>query len=537
MKPWTRRAWGCLLSGALGVLAGCSDEVVQSPTIKMDTTQRQDGPDWKDTGPLAACKPAANTAAPCGTYEAFDLSACKLASLDAERLGGVYTAHVIFDGITPVAGRPASIRVVTDGGVSSFNSVAFPQTQLEDGRLFMGVQSNRPDGGSSAVVMVGCETSDDGLTLRGCYQQCRNGKQQISATFEAQRVVRREGEAEGSGMTLLSETQVGDATPADVYVTKGHAYVVSLPFLNGVGARSGGLSVFDVTNPRAPVLKKSITFANDNYWNGVWAKDDALYVASGDRGLHVFDISNPADPQLLRTLPADEKAALDVHTVIVEGDRLYAMSPSPNAETLIFDVKDAKSPVLLTRFVVPGVKPETGEQFPHDAFPFEGRLYISHWANGYVIANVDDPEEVEVAGGYFYERPTSHTSRVMRTGPKVIAFEGGEDWGAHLRILDVTEPDAVFLLGEYRLRPGISIHNMELKGNRLYLSHYQEGVRVLDVTVPTLPREVGYYNTYQPGHEKAGYTFYDGAIGIRVPGDGYVYVIDTVRGMLIFPEV
>lgn len=28
----------------------------------------------------------------------------------------------------------------------------------------------------------------------------------------------------------------------------------------------------------------------------------------------------------------------------------------------------------------------------------------------------------------------------------------------------------------------------------------------------------------------------EGAIGIRVPGDGHVYVVDTARGLLIFNE-
>lgn len=532
MRQWSRSAWGLVLSGVLGVTAGCSGELVTPPIVRHEVKPwMEDAPDWVHTGPLAACKPAANAAVPCGAYESFDYSACNLASLKGAKAGGLYTTHVILDGIEPVFSTVNSLRVATDGGVSHHSTVVFSEQQLEDGRLYLGSNRSRPDGGSSTLVMVGCEASEDGLTLKGCYQQCLNGAGFLSGTFEAARVVRRQGESEASGLSLLSETAVGEATPADVYVTKGHAYVVSLPLMG----RPGGLSVFDVSNPRAPVLKKSISYPNDNYWNGVWAKDDALYVASGNQGLHVFDISNPADPQFLRSLPGDE-GGIDVHTVIVEGNRLYAMSPGPNVETLIFDVKDAKQPVLLTRFVAPGVGSATSNAYPHDAFPFENRLYISHWAGGYLIADVRDTEAVEVVGEYVYEHSTSHTSRVMRKGHRLFAFEGGEHWGAHLRVLDVTDPEAVRIVGEYRLRPGISIHNMELKGNRLYLSHYQDGVRVLDVTLPWQPREVGYYNTYQPDHPNAGYSFYDGAIGIRVPGDGHVYVIDTVRGLLILRE-
>jgi hypothetical protein len=46
---------------------------------------------------------------------------------------------------------------------------------------------------------------------------------------------------------------------------------------------------------------------------------------------------------------------------------------------------------------------------------------------------------------------------------------------------------------------------------------------------------VAYFNTYResdPGRSD----FLDGAIGIRVPGDGYVYVVDKPRGLLILRE-
>ncbi|MFY0583126.1 LVIVD repeat-containing protein [Cystobacter fuscus] len=86
--------------------------------------------------------------------------------------------------------------------------------------------------------------------------------------------------------------------------------------------------MFDVSNPAAPVLRSTLSPPTDNYWNGVWAKGNALYVASADSGVIVFDISEPATPRLVRQVPS-RQGALDVHTVFVEGDRLYAMSPSP----------------------------------------------------------------------------------------------------------------------------------------------------------------------------------------------------------------
>ena len=79
-----------------------------------------------------------------------------------------------------------------------------------------------------------------------------------------------------------------------------------------------------------------------------------------------------------------------------------------------------------------------------------------------------------------------------------------------------------------------SIHNMLLVGQRLYVAWYQEGVRLLDVSNPTQPRQVAHYNTFRETDPERTDDMFEGAVGIRVPGDGYVYVVDTSRGLLFF---
>jgi len=230
------------------------------------------------------------------------------------------------------------------------------------------------------------------------------------------------------------------------------------------------------------------------------------------------------------------RGPIDVHTVFVEGERLYAMSPDPIPRTFLFDIRTPTEPVLLGEYMEPGAIDNPRVGYPHDALAFEGRLYINHWSAGYLIVDVSDPVNPKKLGGYTYPYATSHANAVGKYGDRLIAFEGGENWGAHLRVLDVTDPARVERIGEYRLEANASIHNMVLKDQRLYIAHYHHGVRVLDVSVPESPREVAYYNTYRETDWDRGQSFYEGAIGMRVPGDGYVYVVDDSRGLLIFPE-
>ena len=80
------------------------------------------------------------------------------------------------------------------------------------------------------------------------------------------------------------------------------------------------------------------------------------------------------------------------------------------------------------------------------------------------------------------------------------------------------------------------MHHMQLVGTKLYLAHYQSGLRILDVSDPAHPVQTGYYNTWRPFDVGRGNSFYDSAVGVRVPGDGNIYLAESARGLMIFGE-
>ncbi|MCP3100224.1 hypothetical protein LZ198_15245 [Myxococcus sp. K15C18031901] len=514
--------------------AGCSDsnDDVEEEAWDGTYTPLVDPTDWVDRGPYATCTltvPVGTVVDDCGAPSLFDLTSCDGAALASLEDHGIYQALMRPDTANYL--DFAGIRVPEDGTPGTLNNRPLTRQQLAEGFILSSryTQANTP----RQTTLVGCDAPSSGL-VTGCYLRCNNGKVTATGTFEAARMKWGRGEGESSGgLDLLSENAVDLGLPADLYVTRGHAYVVSVE----LGARSpGGLSVFDVSNPRKPVLRKQVTLPGDGYWNAAWSKDDALYIASGEAGVHVFDITRPADPTYVRSVPGG--APLNVHTLFVDGDRLYAVSPAPVGDTLIFDISKPLEPVLLNRFVVRDTV--SGYPSPHDSFAYEGRLYLNQFSTGYVVLDVKDPMNVQELGRYTFgteaNGPLSHASAVGTFAGKTLAFEGGEGPGTHLRVLDVTDPTNIPLIGRYQLREHTSIHNMVLRGTRLYLSYYQEGVRVLDVSVPTRPRELAYFNTFRESDPFRSDFITDGAIGIRVPGDGRVYVVDTSRGLLIFDE-
>ncbi|MFP2923952.1 LVIVD repeat-containing protein [Pyxidicoccus sp. 3LG] len=541
-------AWVLLLA----VLSGCDDSPrpaqdagVQLPedagTLPWDggyTVLEERGDNADDPGVLAPCTflpPVGTSPGTCPEPSQFDLSACNVDSLGNVPGDGIYQVRVrqevaLQDGGTGGVLYHLYTQLRSDGGPSTLDGTPLTSVEKDAQRLFLDMALLRPDGGSNRYALAGCESPEPGR-FTGCFARCVNGQVRASATFEAHRMTWEGREPESSGgLQRISESYVAQGMPVDVYVAKEHAYVVSINFYNRPG-KAGGLSVFDVKDRRNPVLKKVISLPTDHFWNGVWSKGNALYVASADSGVIVFDISNPADPVLLRSVPGGPP--LNVHTVLVEGDRLYGMSFSPTGETLVFDVSNPLEPVLRQRIHFPA---STLGDVPHDAFAYGGRLYLNHTTGGYFVVDVSNLDDVKLLGTYPYANGYSHHNAVGTFAGRTLAFEGSEGPGSHLRVLDVTDPAHIVKIGEFQLRsaPMPSIHNMLLVGQRLYVAWYQEGVRVLDVSNPTQPRQVAHYNTFRETDPERSDDMFEGAVGIRVPGDGYVYVVDTSRGLLIF---
>jgi hypothetical protein len=478
--------------------------------------------EWEDTGPLAACEVDIFSSVSCESRP-FKLDTCDQGSLADIPGDAIYSALYR---VAPTGSEPfpfvSSFRLSADG---SQDYLAGYKAKKVVGRRSLSLSAQWQSEGSILTHRVAACRAE-GRRIHGCFVYCREGQVTSHGTFMAERTQPPIDDRKDSRLQLVSESFVPPGQPVDVYVTRDHAYVVSINAANN----PGGLTVFDVSDKAHPVLRKVISFPGNTYWNGVWAKGDALYVASTTLGVMVFDISQPDDPRFLRSYPQRQEA-LSIHTVFVDGDRLYAMSPRPTPTTFIFDVSAPLTPVLLSKY-----EEGSGIGYPHDAFTFEGRLYINHWSSGYLIVDVSTPSRPTLLGRYNYRFAKSHANAVGRYGDRLIAFEGGETWGAHLRVLDVTDPGSPRWIGEYRLEPYASIHNMVLKGTRLFIAHYQHGVRVLDVSTPETPVEVAHHDNYRESDPGRGVSFYEGAMGIRVPGDGYVYVVDDARGLLLFPE-
>jgi len=384
-----------------------------------------------------------------------------------------------------------------------------------------------------------CRRDPDG-TVAGWYARCEppdpeNPDAPRCATYPLEGLrVERLAEPEATGLTLVGELGPWAVGQRDVGVSVNVRVADSVAYL---ARYQDGLRIVDVQDPAHPVElgHQALEFPDEGeIWNDVKivdgppVGDDGIthryaLMASNLVGVVVVDVTTPATPSIVAHISSG-----NIHTLFLDGGKAY----TTNGDHLeIWDLADPRAATMLGTFTA------GADTYLHDLYIAGDRAYLDQWDAGLVIVDVSNPASpVELGRFADYGEGTSHSNWVTTVGPRKIAVHGDEQWGAHVHIVDVTEGTSAFAtgIGEWQTRPEVSVHNIMAFGSRAYMAHYQDGVRILDLSDPTAPVELAHFNTW-PGYDPSyGYSFYEGAIGIDVDLDaGLIYVADSHRGLLV----
>ena len=261
----------------------------------------------------------------------------------------------------------------------------------------------------------------------------------------------------------------------DIKVYENHAFIVA------DGAGPHGMQVFDLTRLR-DVGPTPVDFEPDAHYTEIASAHNIVineatgfaYTVGGRQGgitcgggLHMIDIRDPQNPSFAGCF-ADEGTGRsgtgtshDAQCVTYAGpDTDYTGHEicfgSNETAVSIADVTDKSNPI-----------PVATAAYPNVAYAHQGWLTDDH-RYFYLGDELDELEQVN-AGNQFP--------------------------GTRTLIWDMTDLDDPVLVGEYFGETDAIDHNMYVVGDLLYQSNYSNGLRILDISDPENPEEVGYLDT------------------------------------------
>jgi hypothetical protein len=248
----------------------------------------------------------------------------------------------------------------------------------------------------------------------------------------------------------------------DVQVANGMAYVTSVS-KPGIDSQIGQLSMIDVTNPTAPVLRGGYSVIGQVI--STQMVGGVAFIAAGLAGFQIVDVSDPATPVLLGTYTA----AGPISHVQVRGNLAYVVQDST---LLIIDVQDRTHPTLAGTYTVTG--PISSLQLQ------QSQAYLvwnSVQTSGHLeILDLNNPIAPALLGSYAIPSaaaPIYSPARLHRivNGRAYLINDGyfkGSSWG-DLTIVDVNDPTAPRLLGTYAA--GGRINSLQVVGDLVYLGY------------------------------------------------------------------
>ncbi len=303
----------------------------------------------------------------------------------------------------------------------------------------------------------------------------------------------------------------------------------------GLVGRMDGTAFVDVTDPYNPRFLGNLPRTEGsraNTWRDIKVfKDHAFVVAdgAGAHGMQVFDLTRLRDVTEPREF---EATALytdigSVHNVAINEETGYAylVGSSSGGETCgggshIVDINDPLNPVFAGCFAHPNTgRRNTGSSHDTQCVIYRGpdedyrgrEICVNSNETALSLADVTDkknPVAIASAGypavAYAHQGWLTEDHRYFYSNDELDELRGLVE-ATRTLIWDLEDLDDPVLLREYFSPTRVTDHNLYVHGDRLYMSNNRAGLRVLDISDPENPVELGYFDTTPWSADESGF--------------------------------
>lgn len=301
------------------------------------------------------------------------------------------------------------------------------------------------------------------------------------------------GSAQLGGVKLLSQIDpvAGPGFYQDVWgyvAPDGREYA-----LLGSGT---GTNIIDVTDPENPVEITYIPGASQGWYDIKVYRNYAYITTEGtgpNQGLQIVDLSGlPATAPLVATYTGDPGFEFThCHNVYIDTTRarLYICGGDVSAPggMQMLDISDPVNPAHIASYTA---------SYVHDLYVRNDTLFSCELGNGLTFIDVSGTS-FNILANHTYPGNFTHNAWTTEDGHYVLTTDEIVD--GRVKIWDMSDINNVSFVGDYTANPNAIIHNVYVRGDSAYISHYSEGLRVIDLADPANPREIGAYDTFLGG--------------------------------------
>jgi len=287
-----------------------------------------------------------------------------------------------------------------------------------------------------------------------------------------------------------------------------------------VGHRTGTY-IFDVsTNPHDPIEVGFIPGTNST-WRDLKTHGYYCYVVNeSGGGMDIISLEDPFNPYKVGSYTSSTATAHNMF--IADGYAYLVGSAGASAQTnswhgiIILELSDPENPTELGRWE---------ETYIHDIYVKNDTAYACDIYNGSLaIIDVSDKTNPTTMLVHNYSNYGCHA--VWITDDSRYAVTADEENGGFIYIHDIQDFNNINMVATwYPDEPEVqnkSAHNVLIKDDLLYVSYYVYGTRIVDISDPYNPTEVGYYDWY-PGQQG----LYNGNWGVYpYTENGLIYSTD-----------
>ncbi|MEE8489555.1 MAG: hypothetical protein V3S43_04410 [Acidimicrobiia bacterium] len=335
-------------------------------------------------------------------------------------------------------------------------------------------------------------------------------------------------------------------------------------YVGHFGPSRMGTSIIDVSDPEDLVMVRQWEAPDNSHTHKVQVAD-GLLLTNHERfrsddpwsaGLAVYDLADPFDP---KSIGFWESTGNGVHRIVYEGGRYAYLSATPDGFTgriwVVIDLVDPEHPTEVGRWWWPGQWAAGGEEpsWPegqdwktHHAMVHGDRAYVGLWDGGMVILDIADLARPEVVSHLNWDEGGGTHTCLPLPGRHLVAVtdeattDRCEGPPHRVRVIDTADEANPSVLavcpepeGDFCDR-GLRFGTHCLHENRpdsyrseelLFVTYFNAGVRVYDITDPGGPVEIAWYvPECPPGQEAIQVN------DVWVGEDHLVYITDRVGG-------